>query len=357
MTDWKFVARVIVKAAVLFIVVNLAFAALNGTAALGHVSIYNILVPGRERLPYGDQPQAYNLSINDINAMLRSHVVARPKAENEFRVFLIGDSSVWGVLLQPDETVTAYLNTLDLTAADGREMVFYNLGYPTMSLLKDVMILDAAIEYQPDMVIWLTTLQSFWRGDQFQNPIVQNNLTRAAQWVEMSAQSEPDFLSQTLVGQRREVADWFRLQLYGISWALTGVDQVYPEYDPLTRDFEEDVSWKTFTEPTPLTDALHFDLIKMAASRLDVPLLLVNEPMFISSGENSDLRYNFFYPRWAYDGYRELYIAFAQSTDIPYLDLWDAIDPRAFTDTPVHLNPQGSRQLAQKIAEKIIPPN
>ncbi|MCZ7670394.1 MAG: hypothetical protein M5U34_26160 [Chloroflexi bacterium] len=38
----------------------------------------------------------------------------------------------------------------------------------------------------------------------------------------------------------------------------------------------------------------------------DVPVLLINEPMFISSGRNSDLRYNAFYPRWAYDQYREM---------------------------------------------------
>ena len=28
------------------------------------------------------------------------------------------------------------------------------------------------------------------------------------------------------------------------------------------------------------------------------------EPMLISAGKNSDIRYNFFYPRWAYDEYR-----------------------------------------------------
>jgi hypothetical protein len=38
----------------------------------------------------------------------------------------------------------------------------------------------------------------------------------------------------------------------------------------------------------------------------DVPVLLINEPMFISSGQNSDLRYNSFYPRWAYDQYRAM---------------------------------------------------
>ena len=35
-------------------------------------------------------------------------------------------------------------------------------------------------------------------------------------------------------------------------------------------------------------------------------MLLVNEPMLISNGANSEIRYNFFYPRWAYDEYRSM---------------------------------------------------
>ncbi len=38
----------------------------------------------------------------------------------------------------------------------------------------------------------------------------------------------------------------------------------------------------------------------------DVPVLIINEPMFISDGQNSDLRYNSFYPRWAYDQFHRL---------------------------------------------------
>ena len=85
-----------------------------------------------------------------------------------------------------------------------------------------------------------------------------------------------------------------------------------------------------------------------------VPLLLVNEPMYISSGENSDLRYNSFYPRWAYDQYRQLLGQKAQSEGWPYLDLWDQIAPEEFSDTPVHLTPEGSRRMAEMIAPVIL---
>jgi lysophospholipase L1-like esterase len=85
-----------------------------------------------------------------------------------------------------------------------------------------------------------------------------------------------------------------------------------------------------------------------------MPVLLINEPIYISSGQNSDLRYNSWYPRWAYDSYREMLSAYADQHDIPYLDVWDTIDPDEFTDSPVHLTPEGTRQLAERVADTIM---
>jgi hypothetical protein len=44
---------------------------------------------------------------------------------------------------------------------------------------------------------------------------------------------QPSELDRTLIGQRRNLADLIRLQIYGVLWAATGIDQYYPEtYDP-----------------------------------------------------------------------------------------------------------------------------
>jgi len=83
-------------------------------------------------------------------------------------------------------------------------------------------------------------------------------------------------------------------------------------------------------------------------------VLIINEPMFISNGQNSDLRYNSFYPRWAYDQYRALLGKQAAANNWHYLDLWDSITPAEFTDTPVHLTPQGMAQFAQAVGEEIL---
>jgi hypothetical protein len=357
---WGFVARVLLKALVLFVLVNLAFALLDPLPALGRVSVYNTLVPGRERLPYGEDPeQSYSLSLNSIDAMFASHQLARPKAGDEYRVLVMGDSSVWGFLLRPDDTLTAYLNAAGLRANDGRVMRFYNLGYPIMALMKDTLLLDEAMRYQPDAVVWLVTLESFARDKQLFPPLVQENGTRVRRLIdtygldyETSELRALTPLEGTLLGRRREVADWLRLQLYGFAWATTGIDQHYPEqYDLRTSDFGEDVSWQTFDAPTTLNESdLAFDVLRAGMARVgDMPILIVNEPMFISSGRNSDLRYNFFYPRWVYDQYRALLAEAAEAEVWAYADLWDVIPPDEFTDSPVHLTPAGSRQLASHL--------
>lgn len=358
--------RILIKSALLFIVLNALFAIIEPLPLINRLSIYNWLVPGRERLPYGEDERAYNLSLDSLEAMFASHVIAQPKAVDEFRIMLIGDSATWGILLKPEDTLTGQLNKSSLELNDGRIVRVYNLGHPILSLAKDLLILDGAIQYQPDIIIWLTTLRSFPHDKQLSAPIVQNNVDRIRRLFETdqlaydlhNAQfAELTVLDRTIVGQRRSLADWLRLQLYGIMWSATEIDQVYPEEITFrTRDFEADSSWGDITEPRELVESdMAFDVLatghKIAGS---VPILLVNEPIYISDGQNSNLRYNLWYPRWAYDNYRELYRTVAQENDWHYLDLWDLINPDEFTDSPVHLTPDGSKQLAEHLESEIL---
>jgi lysophospholipase L1-like esterase len=144
-----------------------------------------------------------------------------------------------------------------------------------------------------------------------------------------------------------------RFQLYGFAWASTGIDQHYPKtYTPRAADFDADLTWSTFSQPTAYAASdLAFDMLAAGVARAGaVPVLLVNEPMFVSDGQNSDLRYNAFYPRWAYSRYRQLLSETASAHSWALLDLWDTIAPDEFTDSPVHLTPSGARQLAEQIA-------
>lgn len=353
--------RLLAKATILFIAFNLLFSTFSLQPFLGRLTFYNWLLPGRERLPYGDDPErSYNLNLYSLEAMFASHVVSAPKAPDEYRVFVIGDSSVWGFLLQNDDTLTGALNATGLHAADGRRVVFYNLGHPTISLTKDLLILDYAMQYQPDLIIWPVTLEAFPLDKQLSSPIVQNNADRVSRLITsyqlpVAVPATPSFFDRTIIGQRRNLADIARLQLYGVIWAATSVDVHIPDEIELRAvDLEPSEDFAGLQPPVLHAEDLAFDVIEAGLQMTgDVPVLIVNEPIFVSDGLNSDIRYNSFYPRWAYDSYRELLQTNASQLGWTYLDAWGAADDAEFTNTPIHLTPQGTLQFADAILETL----
>ena len=110
-------------------------------------------------------------------------------------------------------------------------------------------------DYEPDMIVWLTTLRiiRIWVNNSTP-PIVENNADTgerpdrnlfAESWMlTMPDLSNQSFLDLTIVGQRRELPIGCAYRHLIIMWSLTGVDQYYPdEYNLRSEDFEEDVSW------------------------------------------------------------------------------------------------------------------
>ncbi len=358
---WRFIRNVLVKAIALFILLNLVVVFLP-TRIRGDFSLYNLVFPGRERLPFGENPrEAYNLSLYDFHAMFASHKIDDDaRDEDEFRIVTIGDSSVWGTLLKPEETLAGQIDVASLTTCDGKPVRVYNLGYPTLSLFKDLALLDQSLEYEPDLILWLMTLESFSIENQLSTPIIANNPDLAVNLIDRYGLSferqnpalmTESFWDKTIPGRRRDLADLLRIQAYGVMWAATGVDQVYPvDYPPAQRDLEEDYSFHRLTPEGELEEQLAFDLLDAGVQAANgVPVWFINEPMMISDGENSDVRYNFFYPRWAYDQYRQIMADKMTKMGWVYLDLWDLVEQTEFTNSAIHLTPVGSKQLADRL--------
>ena len=85
--------KILAKAALLFVLFNVLYYVVQPMNLLNRVSIYNVLVPGRLRLPFSEYPdESHNITILDIDQMLASHEIAKPKAPDEYRVVMIGDS-------------------------------------------------------------------------------------------------------------------------------------------------------------------------------------------------------------------------------------------------------------------------
>ncbi len=369
---WRSALRILLKGGLLFGLANLIFALLDPLPLIGQVSLYNGVVRGRARLPYGENPaQSYNLSLQNLEALFAAHEIhGTPKTPDEFCVLVVGDSAVWGVLLAPHETLSGYLNGLRVQMPDGRRLRAFNIGYPVQSAAKDLLLLDYAMRYKPDLIVWLITPESLALDVQMATQLVRENPERVRALITRHALSslrvddsrfiEPDFFGRTIIGRRRQLADWLRLQAYGIQWQISTVDQQYPRfYEPRMEDFPADLpqTWRGNPPSTLSADQLALDVLAAGAqlaTAANIPLLIINEPVFISIGENSDQRYNFFYPRWALDEARARLREASAGAVWAYRDFWNAIPASQFTDSAVHLTPQGSRQLAELVARAII---
>jgi hypothetical protein len=363
----KFARNVVVKASLLFVFFDLIFGLTNPMPFLAHISLYNHLFPGRQRLPYGDEPQrSYNLSLYQMDAMFASTELAEgPKPDGEYRVIIIGDSATWGFLLPPDQTLAALINAGNYSLKDGRRVRAYNLGYPVMSLTKDLLILSYAVHYQPDLIVWPFTLESFPYDKQLYPPLLQHNSQSVRQLIQEYGLPlnpndpqllQPSFWDRTLIGSRRDLADLVRLQLYGVMWAATGIDQYIPEtYTSRMEDLPADLSFHDLKPPHLQASDLALPILqaglKMAGS---IPVLLFNEPMFISQGKNSDIRYNFYYPRWAYDDFRQIMQAQSQQSGWNYEDDWNVVSGEEFTNSAVHMTPKGEALFAKLVAKRIL---
>lgn len=356
--------RVLLKAALIFIVLNLLFAWLN--PPIGKLTAYNWLWKGRVRFPYSESPNYYaqdynNPVIQDFDAMFGAHIIsATDKPADEFRVLLLGDSATWGGHVTPDQMLAAQFNSLNLTTCDGRKIKAYDLGYPWPSLLRDMLILDYANRYQPDMVIWLVTLHSFEKkpadrdfliphAERMEQVVAEHNLKLPKVY---STETGYTFWDKTIIGQRERLKNLLLNQTYGMMWSATGIDNAngLKEHELFPQDVEADVSYFDYKSPAEapaLVRSLMFDVVRVGHEIAgDTPLILVNEPIFIVSGKNSDLRYNHVYPRWAYDAYRQSLSEWMNAHDYPFYDYWNVLPADRFSNDMAHRDPIGEARFA-----------
>jgi len=352
---------VFLKALILFLAINVLYGFIQPPIA--GISIYNTMIPGLKRMPFGNSADPYTVTVDNADAMFAAHEISAEKSPNEIRVAVIGDSSVWGENLQNDETLTGQWNKQDLRCGD-KTIRFYNLGYPHPSIIKDLIFIEETKPHQPDAIVWLVTLNTLF--NQFRlNPFVVENRDRALSL--MTTYSIPfapqraleeghgGFYERTLIGRREFLARWLKLQTLGLVWTATGTDQhiLVGQLPAMPHDVRKKPEYRDLSPDTDLNPLLLLSAIDAGYDLAgDTPMLLVNEPIFVADGQNSGIRYNDLYPRWAYDQYRQLLATSASVYN--YLDLWNVIPSEYFTDTPMHINADGERLLAEQITPSLI---
>jgi hypothetical protein len=353
--------RVLVKALILFFIANLAYASINPSLT---ISAYNVVLPGRARLPFGGQPLPYSVMVDNLDIMMASHTISSEKRPSEFRVLLIGDSSVWQEDVATPDMFSEFWNQQGLQCR-GRQMRFYNLGYPHPSIVKDLVVMDAALATNPDLVLWFITTNTIM--PRRVNPFILANSQRTLKILDeydLSLTGEDELrtnanslMDKTIIGRRSLLARWLKLQAMGLVWSATGLDYSSADVSdspPPANDVSDSLAYMGMQEEIEYSDKLLFNALRAGHDLAETtPVLIVNEPIFIASGENSDIRYNETYPRWAYDQYRLALAEEVFKNDWLYIDLWDAVPPENFSTT-LHLTVEGGRIMTDLLTPVIL---
>ncbi len=358
--------RVIVKGLVIFCVINLAFIYLYPW--LSNNQIYNRIVPGRLRFPWGQpdlEQTVHSLSLYDnMDAMFASHIIsANDKPTDEFRVIFLGDSSIWGDGIPVSGTLPEQINMFHLQNCRGQRIVAYNLALPSLYVMKDFLILNEAMKYQPDLIVWGVTLQSLVNSDQNASLFLPSQSDEALYLINhyhlnisTSALRPKTIWDRTLFANRANIKRLITLEEDALPWVATGID------DDVTANLQiqigNDINPKNIYMlhgSTIASDNLMLDVISSAdVMAHHVPILILNEPIFIASGKNSQQYYNSYDSRLLYDQYRNIISNWAYSHHQPYMDIWDSVPSSEFTNTPFHLSINGEKQLASLISPSLL---
>lgn len=352
----RLLRNVALKALILFILFNGLYLIVQPLPLLDHLTLYNRLFPGRERFPWSEHPaQSFSVSVTRLDALFASHRLAgTPKAADEYRVLFLGDSSIWGLEVAADGTAPACLDRLKVPIGN-KLLRAYNLAYPAPNALRDMLILKRALAYQPDLIVWPLTLRSLNRREFPLSDVVlaqadEANAIAAALGFTLPLPT-PNWTDMTFFAQRSALAAWWQHQLQGFAWRVSGVDYAPREFSaPPQFDLAADTGYDLSAQAVA-REIIPFGMALAAAQQ--VPILIVNEPIYISSGAHSDVRYDADYPRAAYDQYRVELATLTQKEQWPYLDLWNAVPPTQFIRTALHYTPQAACIVAERIGASI----
>jgi hypothetical protein len=351
--------RVLAKGVALFLIFEFGFVTLH--PSLEWLNVYNSPALKRERFPVStNAPEDAALDVYNLDAMFASHIVSEPKAANEYRVFILGDSSVWGVGLTPEQTLSGQMNALGLKYGSKNVRV-YNLSFPLPSSTKDLMILDKAMAYQPDKIIWLITWFTLIPKSRWDHILIRRNpdeMSKLGQRFNFLSKNNQGSASSwiTPVKNQNQTLFWvLRYQLYSLINLATRMDQIPGPPEVLPQQLSRDPTFQGMRPPTLNIASVSLDQVQdFYVLAGNVPVLLINEPIeVLTNVPNSNIRYDVDYPRWVYDQYRQYMSAATAQNHWNYLDLWNVFPSRDFTDTPLHLMPADETELARMIAPAV----
>jgi len=354
------------KAALVAVAINLILlaAGFEPVRALVRINTYDLLGRGRARLAY---PSDFQNGQLPLDALLAAHAISQPKGEDEYRVVLLGESGVAGWGLPDDKTLAAQL-TADEVRIGGRRVVAYNLAYPQPGAARDLLILDAALAYNPDLIVWFVT------------PATLNNAPDAAGQNRVFFDLNRERLAELAEEYDPLVGEWVDANAAALltprPWwyrysAIRGQDTLpvwinslfYPFSPPDLAESDRRVGLEEPPDEARYTlDHPGFEEMPNAAWAFlragcveadagGAGLLVVNEPLAMLGDPGMGGVANSMYTWALYERYRVALADYAGEHGLWYADLWDAVPNAHFTDTPTHMDAAGAAILAGRLGE------
>jgi hypothetical protein len=341
--------------------------ALSGSAAA--LCLPPVFEGGRRLHPVG------SARVMSLALLLRQHEVCwrAPRAPDERRIFLVGNSAVFGFPLPVEETAWGILNPR-LGEADPPAHVF-NLGFVFSYQLKEALILHEALAYGPDAIVHGVTLDDFIHRAPIRWPqlatFFETNRSALAELADAGASGlgEPLSRYRELQGEADPPSEAFGLlRQAGLllragleanaRWLLRDVllspalvPRPEPEVDP-PRDrydcgerrawFEEHFQgWRDW-------NVLAY--LEQVQRETGARVLVVNWPV---AHEPRGACYNARYPASDLAAYNAWLAEETHARGLRYLDLHDLLPARDFVDS-LHPNARGQYRVASRVREELL---
>jgi len=364
--------RIVGKALLLFVAFDVLQAAVGLDRRLDSLSIYRRLVPPLARLSaMRDYPAGV---MWPLGPLLDAHRIGLPKAPDEYRVAVLGDSGTFDPYHRSADAVPGQMTRLGVRVGQ-RRLIAYNLAYQKANAVAGLLILRHAVEKRTDAAVWFVSLfdlasdapSRVWGGET--HIIVRTNADELPDLVRRYRISTWE--TRRLV---REEAPWRRSILFrgaryrddALLLARSVLDLTSPG-DPTESVRPErpwvgsyplpavpDLEQNNAADP-PMPNGRWTTLVAGAAiaRARGTVLLVVNDPIFVGSGPNADREYNSYYGKAIYDRYRRVLETFCRENAIPYLDLWSLVPPSEYADTPGHYTLEGNARIARAVTGKL----
>ena len=304
-----------------------------------------------------------------LELLLRQHEVCwrAPQQPDELRVFLYGNSAVFGYSLRPQDSFAYGLNE----RFDRRRIPahIFNLGFAMTYQLKDALIMRASLTYQPDVIVYGVTLSDF-------EHVAPSPFFGIMQFFDVNRALALQFAAERPAGLEEPLEIYRSLlsmvslehspaqQLWQLGAAIRAAAREHARRIPgkTSPDLPDDPEW------TARRRTLRYDCgrikegieqrfkdwqqwnilayLKQLSDSTGVPVAIINWPV---ANEPVDDCYNVRYTNAALAEYNQWLAEQAHAAGFAYIDLHDFLSPEDFVDS-LHVAPRGHRKLAERLA-------